>query len=164
MEPFRLKRWKIGSAHFFTCARPGRSKCDGKKVPDDIVHRWVKALPGPMAAIVSLLGRKHGPKGTSEFSFYSFCGGFDTPSERRNCLSFQDWLDKYHKSLHILVRKYPTYDYAGQITAETMAAVASDIHELIAAGRTPVLVDSGGMTRTGIICKDMGATEDSRTE
>jgi hypothetical protein len=116
-----------------------------------------------MTAIVSLLGRKNGPEGTSEFSFYSFCGGFDTPAQRRNRLSFQDWIDQWHKNLQILVREHPTYDFQ-PIPPETLAAVASDILELISAGRTPILVDSGGVTRTRAICKHMGATEDSRTE
>src|SRR5438093_10874139 len=85
VEPYRKRRWrKTGSPEriaFFTCARPGRSLGSTQHVSDDIVHKWVKGLPGPHTAIISLLGRK--PNGTSEFSFYTFCGKDDTPSEVR---------------------------------------------------------------------------------
>ena len=79
-KPYKLRRWKTrtptGYAHFFTCARPGRSGDHASKgctVPDDLVHRWVIGLCGKDWTIVSLLGRKIGPGGVSEFEFYSFC-------------------------------------------------------------------------------------------
>lgn len=99
LKPYMLKRWRLNRnpepLWFFTCARPGRTGNPATKtspVSDDLVRRWVSGLPGPRTAIVSLLGKK--PDGTSEFSFYSFYGGFDLPSERPGCLSFENWLDK----------------------------------------------------------------------
>src|SRR4030095_821487 len=82
-----LKRWRLDTTQkplwFFTCVRPGRSGNQASKtspVSDDLVHPWVFGLPSPRTAIVSLLGRK--PDGTSEFSFYSFHGGFDFPADQ----------------------------------------------------------------------------------
>ena len=100
MEPYRLKRWRIDGSpnpvHFFTCARPGRSSYNYKKkdnsVSDVIVSKWVCGLPKPNAVIVSLLGRKPTKGNPSEFSFYSFCGGWDTPSERRNKPTLEEWV------------------------------------------------------------------------
>ena len=71
MEPYRKRRWKKASSPeriaFYTCARPGRSLSKTDRVPDHIVHKWVKGLPGPNTTIISLLGQK--PDGTSEFTF-----------------------------------------------------------------------------------------------
>ena len=166
-KPYKLRRWRLdaptGSAHFFTCARPGRSSREESKtkpVDDNVVHRWVLGLPQPNTAIVSLLGRKHGPEGDSEFSFYSFCGGFDTSSEREGLPTFQEWLDQYHKDLNISVHEHPTYDYY-PIPLETLDAVKADIEQLILTGRTVIVIDSGGETRTGKVRKHMGAEEDS---
>ena len=55
-------------------------------VNDEIVHKWVKHLPGPNTTILSLLGRKPG-----EFSFYTFHGILDTPAEVRGRPSWQAW-------------------------------------------------------------------------
>lgn len=165
IKPYMLKRWRLDTTQqplwFFTCARPGRSGNYASKtasVSDDLVHRWVLGLPGPRTAIVSLLGRK--PDGTSEFSFYSFHGGFDLPSDRPGCLSFQDWLDKWHGSLAIVLREHPTCDFK-PVPPETVEAVSNEIRELASAGRTVVLIDSGGVTRTGIVCRQISAVEDS---
>ncbi len=163
MEPFQLKRWKLDispndAAYFYTCARPGRSKGRDKKlVADDIVSAWVCGLPRPDTAIISLLGRKQGPEGLSEFSYYSFWGDFDTPSERGSQPSFQEWLDQQHEHLKILVREHPTYDDR-PIPYNTLAAVESDIRDLISEGRMVVVVDSGGVDRTGQAGKHMKAT------
>lgn len=117
LKPYMLKRWRtagspIGS-HFYTCARPGRTGDSASKsriVPDDLVRRWVLGLPGPDTAIISLLGRK--PDGTSEFSFYSFHGGFDCPSEHPSRLSFQHWLDRSFGERAIILHEHPhaTFD------------------------------------------------------
>ena len=163
-KPYNLKCWIVstpsGSAHFFTCARPGRETGAWKQVPDQSVRVWVSALQklGDNTTIISLLGRK--PDGRSEFSFYSFCGGFDTPSERDGRPTFQEWMDQHFKAHHILIREHPTYDY-GNICPETLDAVKNDIRELISVGHTVIVVDSGGETRTGQVRKHMGAEEDS---
>jgi hypothetical protein len=147
--------------YFFTGARPGRTGDPASKhghVPDDLVHRWVLGLPGPNTAIVSLLGRK--PDGLSEFSFYSFYGGFDLPSEHPGRLSFQQCLARWHRNRSILVCEHPTCDFS-PVRRETLDAVAIDIHGLLSAGRTVVLMDSGGQTRTGMVCNHMSVVEDS---
>jgi len=165
MKPYMLKRWRLDTTGpplwFFTCARPGRSGNPASKtasVSDDLVHRWVLGLPGPRTAIVSLLGRK--PDGTSEFLVYTFRGGFDLPSDRLGCLSFHDWLDKWHGALSIVLREHPTCDFK-PVSPETLEAVSSEIRELASAGRTVLLIDSGGVTRTGIVCRHISAVEDS---
>jgi hypothetical protein len=78
-------------------------------VPDNLVRGWVLGLPGPNTAIISLLGRK--PDGTSEFSFYSFRGGFDLPSEQTSRLSFQQWLDRHFEENAIILHEHPTCDF-----------------------------------------------------
>jgi len=156
LKPFKLRRWQTGAPtnrfHFFTCARPGRTGDPTSKhaqVSEDIVHRWVLGLPYPNTAIVSLLGRK--PDGLSEFSFYSFYGGFDSPSEHPGRLSFQEWLDRWHWDLSIVVRQHPTQDFE-PIEPQMLDEIAADINELVSACRTVVVVDSGGQTRTRMVC------------
>jgi glutamate 5-kinase len=60
------------------------------------------------------------------------------------------------------VVEHPTTDFQ-PITAETLTSIARDVEQLLAAGRTIVLVDSGGQTRTGTVCKTLGLIEDPRT-
>jgi hypothetical protein len=130
------------------------------------VHRWVLGLSeslGSNIAIILLLGRKNGLEGESEFAFYSFCGGCDIPSEREGLPTFQEWLGEHHKDLDILVQEHPTYDY-NPVPSETLDAVTADIQCLISMGRKVVIVDSGGETRTGKVCKYMGAKEDSSSK
>lgn len=110
---------------------------------------------------MSLLWRKHGPSGTSEFSFDSFCGGFDTAAERRGRPSFQEWLDCWHKERAILVVEHPTYDFC-PVPPDVLDAVASDVVSFLLKGRTVVLMDSGGETRTRVVCKHIGFIEDTR--
>ena len=167
MEPYRLRRWRLDSSpsnagYFYTCARPGRSKGPEGRVRDEIVSTWVRNLPSPDTAIISLLGRKGGQSGLSEFSFYPFCGGFDEPSERKNQPTFQEWLDRWHRELQILVREHPTYDFCS-IPDDDLVAIATDIRELVLMGRTVVVVDSGGQTRSGAVCKHLAAIEETRS-
>ena len=165
LEPYRLKQWRIDGGqnpvHFFTCARPGRSSYNYKKkdnrVFDATVSEWVSGLPGPNTAIVSLLGRKPTRGNQSEFSFYSFCGGWDTPSERGNKPTLQEWLWDRHKELQILVGEFPTNDLC-EIPTEELDAIADEILKLISWGHTVVVVDSGGVGRIGQVRKFMNAT------
>jgi hypothetical protein len=168
MEPYKLRRWRPTSSsqnvQFFTCARPGRSKSARDRIPDDLVHQWPRGLPGDTnTVVISLLGRKHSPGGESEFSFYSFYGPLDLPAERRGLLSFQQWLDRWHKNRSIQVLEHPTYDFC-RVPPQTLNAVASDISRLLSANRTVVLMDSGGETRTKQVCQHMGFVEDTRTK
>ena len=162
MEPHKLKKWKTDSsqgniAYFYTCARPGRSGGPKGAVPDQIVSAWVSGLPGPDTAIVSLLGRKQGRNGSSEFCYYSFSGGFDGSLERGSKPTFAEWLDTHHAERRILVREHPTYDYR-PIPHERLAAIEAEVRHLTSLGRTVVIVDSGGETRTGKVCRHMKAT------
>lgn len=164
LKPYRLRRWRAGGCNgavrFFTCARPGRTGKEGSKnayVSDKLVHRWVLGLPRPKTAIVSLLGSK--PGGPSEFSFYSFWGGFDSASSHLGQLSFREWLHHWHQDLAIELREHPTWDYT-PIPASKCELVASDIRTLATSGHTVVLVDSGGQQRSGQVCLFMSAVED----
>ena len=127
-------------------------------MPDDLVHEWVKQLPEANTAIVSLLGAK--PDGMSEFAFYSFCSGLESQAERRARPSFQEWLDRWHPERGILVIEHPTRDFS-RISDDALKDIAEDIFRLTAEGRTVILVDSGGETRTSFVCKYIRATEDS---
>ena len=164
--PYNLKKWRVetpkGSAHFFTCGRPGREKGRTQSVCDELVHRWVIGLPGPNTAIISLLGRKrptkNEPIGISEFSYYSFHGGCDTLSEREGCPSFQDWLNGHHKDRNTSVYEFPTIDSRG-VPLELRDYVATEIRDLTSRGQTVVVVDSAGAERTRRICDHIGTKE-----
>ncbi len=117
-------------------------------MPDAVVDQWVKHLPGPNTAIVSLLGTK--PNGMSEFSFYSFYPR----------ASLQEWLATTHPLLSIKVVEHPTRDFA-PIPAQKLIAITQTIEALFSEGHTIVLVDSGGETRTGQVCAFMGLVESS---
>ena len=164
-KPYNLRCWTVdtpsGLANLFTCGRPGREEGQDGQISDELVHRWVLGLPGPNTAIISLLGRKCNASGKSEFSYYSFSGGCDTSYERDGRPSFQEWLDKHHKDLNILVHEHPTFDYREPpIPWETLEAVKAEILKLIALGRAVVVVDSGGAGRTGSVCNYLKAKED----
>lgn len=165
MEPFRLRCWKIqltnGEVVFFTCARPGRSKGSQGKVHDFVVDQWVSGLPGDRTAtVISLLGRKHGVTGMSEFAFYSFCSEFDTTNERGNRQTFQNWLEKHHPDRFIQVIEIPTFDLQ-PIDAKTLDVIMDTLKHLTYLGRTVILMDSGGMTRVESVCNKLGAKEDT---
>ncbi len=165
MKPYKLRRWRWNdgesSYYFFTCARPGRTgKEESKKakVPDIVVNNWLSGLPGPMTAIVSLLGRK--PNGMSEYSFYSFYGGYDKPDEQLGRKSFREWLDLHHSASPIQLLEHPTDDFQ-KISDDKLSAASETIADLLHQGHTVILVDSGGQQRTYQVCHYMGAIEDS---
>ena len=167
LEPHKLRRWKkTGTAeqlNFYTCARPGRSKGKTGWVGDAVVSKWVLNLPGaPGTAIVSLLGRKPPPRDQSEFSFYSFCGGWDTPDERRGKLTFQQWLTRFHPTLKLEILEHPTFDIE-PIPTESLAAIKEDVHRLLEARKMVVLVDLGGVKRSDQVCKYLALVEASRS-
>jgi hypothetical protein len=135
--------------NLFTCARPGRSKGPTANVEDKILDEWVRNLPGPHTVIVSLLGTK--PDRSSEYSFYSFY-----PRK-----TFQAWLDRRHGDLSLEVIDHPTTDFK-KIPPEVLKAATTDIIRLLEEGRTVVVIDSGGETRTGQLCRYLGLVEDSR--
>ena len=158
-EPVRLRSWRLPSVSgscFFTCGRPGRSGGKSAQVPDELVDRWVEGLPRQVDTIISLLGRKNGPNGKSEFSFYSFCGAADHAAERLGRPTFQEWLHRHHPNRMFLVIECPTYDGVA-VPPEVIRRVHDDLKHLFAEKRSPVIVDSGGVQRTGFVCRAMGA-------
>lgn len=164
MEPYKLRRWRLGRSPdrlpLFSCARPGRSHSQNDRVPDAVVDKWVKGLPGTgAAAIVSLLGEK--PDGMSEFAFYPFAGAKDIETQQRRGPSFQDWLANRDAKRDILVAEHPTTDLR-PVEPTTVRSVGDDIERLLREGRTVIVVDSGGETRTGFVLRKLGFVEDSR--
>jgi hypothetical protein len=154
MEPWRLRCWRLPAvsrnAVFYTCARPGRSKGKTGKVPDALLHQWVRGLPGENGlTVISLLGQK--PDGTSEWSFYSF---FEKGQ------SLQDWLARHYPAKTIQVVEYPTIDFQ-RVPDATRDAVLTEITACLLAGRIVVVVDSGGEQRSGQLCTSIGAYEAS---
>lgn len=162
-EPYRLKKWKLpletnGGSTFYTCSRPGRSGGTAREVSDDVVNDWVSGLPGPSTAIVSLLGRKGSESGRCEFSHYSFRSSLKPTVSGEDRPAFQEWLDQNHPQLGIVVREHPTYD-GRPVDEKTLALVSDDVKNLLSAGRTVIVVDSGGMERTGRVARHLRATE-----
>jgi hypothetical protein len=154
-EPYRLTRWAPRTdriaGQLFTCGRPGRSMGPKKaKISDECVLAWIAGLPTSTeeTTIVSLLGRK--PDGLSEFSYYSFRGGFDQPPDRPDCRTFQEWLDSHHISRRYRVREYPTIDTLVP-PDETKGQAVTAILSFLETGKIVVVVDSGGVGRTGNI-------------
>jgi hypothetical protein len=149
----------------YTCGRPGRSKGKDKPVPDALVHAWLAGLPaGDGLVLVSLLGRKDGPSGVSEFSLYSFYGGIDRRDERGKKPSFREWLDRTKRGRTIQLVEHPTFDYAGGIPEEMLNTIKSDLWALLSEGRTVVLFDSGGQERTGQVCHSIDFQEETRRD
>jgi len=161
-EPYRLIRWKPKESslagQFFTCARPGRSIDAKARIADEVVDIWVRGLPhSNEVVIVSLLGRK--PDGRSEFHFYSFRGASDEPLDRPGCPTFQEWLDERYGSGRYFVFEYPTVDVR-PLAPETISEVSAKVLSLLREGQTVVLMDSGGIGRTGTICKSLGFVQE----
>lgn len=130
-------------------------------VPDRIVDTWIAGLPGHgKVLIISLLGRKHGPTGASEFSFYSFHGALDQDTDRHGRKSFGQWLHQRHAKRELKLIEHPTYDFQ-PVTVEALNAVGSDVLSHLQDGWTVVLMDSGGQQRTATICNSMNFLEDS---
>jgi hypothetical protein len=162
MEPYKLRHWgRLGETGtlLHSCARPGRSSGADAMVPDGLVMKWLAGLPqAKQLTIVSLLGRKHGPNGASEFRFYSFCGSSDSPDEQKGRLRFQQWLHETCPNLDIDLVEHPTFDFC-KIPEERLKAIASTVVEHVSKGRTVVLVDSGGETRTKAVCRHLNLVE-----
>ena len=70
----------------------------------------------------------------------------DTSEEGGGKPSFQEWMDSRHADLDIMIREYPTYDKG--LSSEEVKAIAAIICDLFAQGRTVIVVDSAGASRT----------------
>ena len=115
-------------------------------MPDKVAREWVLRVTalGPHPAIISLLGRK--PDGMSEYSFYSFFGGFDEANDFPRTPSFGEWLTAIDPD--IVLVEHPTTDFQS-IPGDVLDAIKTDVFRLVSEGRTVLIVDSGGETRTG---------------
>lgn len=155
MEPFKLRKWRVPSGAFFTCARPGRSHGKGLEVAEKEIHRWVKGLHLEKGSvIVSLLGKKQ--NGMSEYRYYPFRGGWDPVTSHP---TFQKWLDLEYPALGLLVIEHPTIDYE-DVPPATRIAIGKDVVTHLKQGKTVVLVDSGGEARTDQVARlHMNLTE-----
>lgn len=118
-------------------------------ISDQVVDAWIAGMPSSTdeIIIVSLLGRK--PNGLSEFSYYSFRGGFDKSEHRPGCPSWQEWLFERYASKYRL-HEFPTVD-TELIQEDIKRDVAKTILRFMQLGKTVVVVDSGGIGRTGSV-------------
>ncbi|RUU44998.1 hypothetical protein EOC93_08690 [Mesorhizobium sp. M6A.T.Ce.TU.002.03.1.1] len=111
---------------------------------------WVTAIPYECRLIISMLGTK--PGGLNEWSFYSFDGKGST---------FQEWLDGEFPALGFMVLNRPTVDLR-PVPESICKTILGDIQTCAEKFRTTaILIDSGGVTRTGIACRWMKAKERS---
>lgn len=164
-EPCGLTKWvldaTVPSGKLFTCARPGRSL--GRKrtsIDDATVLAWLKGLPKEetVSVIVSLLGRKPEPDGRSEFSYYSFKGARE---DRPSSPTFQEWLDRATTPGKYMVIEHPTID-TKPISPEVLTAIVACVVANLDANRTVVVVDSGGVSRTGAVIRLLSVTLNCR--
>jgi hypothetical protein len=161
-EPLRLIEYRSRKAPFrgrlFTCARPGRSL--GAKlspIDDAIVKAWVDGLPTlrPLY-IVSLLGSKPKPSGISEYSFYSFRGGHEPRDQRPASITFQKWLDLHFGRGSFIVVDFPTTDTEA-IDVSYLSTICEAVRSLLDASANVLIVDSGGVGRSGKVCASLRA-------
>lgn len=127
------------------------------RINDEVVNAWISGLPNSVEGtiIVSLLGRK--PEGLSEFSYYSFRGGFDQSEDRPGCPAWQEWLSERFGSTYC-VCEFPTVD-TEPVPEVTKKLVVSAILRFMHSGKTVILVDSGGVGRTGNVVSTMKKME-----
>ena len=146
MEPYRLRQQKLPahcSGRMFTCARPGRSKGSKVKVSDVVIREWLRGLPAGDIILMSLLGRKRDNR--SEWSFYAF---------HEQGKTFQNWLDQERGARSIAIIEHSTTDME-TIPTDVLEKVSNDVLRNRAAGKTIVLMDSGGYSRVGQVCKSL---------
>ncbi len=156
-EPCGLTQWILGneepSRQLFTCARPGRSLGRKRKTIDDAdVIDWLNGLPAreTVTVIVSLLGYK--PNGQSEFSYYSFKSAHE---DRAGSPMFQEWIDCATAVGKYVVIEHPTTDNR-EICPDLMNEIVASILTNLEAKRMVVVVDSGGVSRTGAVIRHLG--------
>jgi hypothetical protein len=101
---------------------------------------------------VSLLGKK--TNGYSEFGYYPFRSSKEVGDKP----TFQQWLDERYDR-RLVVHEFPTVDAQG-IPPDVLKAVTRCVLDLIAKGRTVVIVDSAGAERTARVCAAIGYVTD----
>lgn len=147
IEPYRLRKWRRPEQPkeaVHTCARPGRSEENSTKDIDDAqVKAWLLGLPPSIDTVISLLGTKKDGRG--EYRFYNF----DYPKS-----SPEAWLNSFGiRRLSVIER--PTIDNT-PVPNETIDIIREDVRRLLASQRQVVIVDSGGLERTGQVCLALG--------
>ena len=155
-EPANLREWSapttaVGGGRLFTCGRPGRGtfRRDRRPIDEDTIDLWVKGLPqSEFMDIVSLLGKKK--DGFSEFSYYPFRSSKEAGTKP----TFQQWLDERYDG-RFVVHEFPTVDAQG-ISPNVKSAATRCVIDLLAKGRTVVIMDSFGAERTTRICEAIG--------
>jgi len=153
-EPLNLKEWPALAGQLYSCARPGRGTHGKKRTPVDtsVLRRWLKNLPAVGALhMISLLGRK--ADGMSEFVYYPFRSCEDDDDGRP---TFQEWL-RGEMTPHI-VYEFPTCDRLPLQPRDARDRAVTRTRELLEAGRAVLVVDSGGVERTGALCNLMLAS------
>ena len=154
-EPLHLKRWPAVKGQLYSCARPGRGTNgkDVRQVDAAVLKRWLNHLPSASSLqIISLLGEKapgaSGRRGTSEFTYYPFrschCEADGRPT-------FQEWL--ISESTSHIVHEFPTLDRLPLQPRKMRDAAVCCVRELLERGMAVVVVDSGGVQRTGELCR-----------
>jgi hypothetical protein len=119
------------------------------------LKEWVEGLcVAERVHIVSLLGKKK--NGTSEFRYYPF----RSREEPEGKPTFQSWLDALKRDT-FTVREFPTIDYQ-TIPADRVSAITGYVQELLADGRTVVVLDSAGSVRTKQVREALGVTKQVR--
>lgn len=150
-EPYRLFEWRLPSPNqtsFYTCARPGRSLGPKKFVSNDLVIKWANGLSNQKnITIISLLGTK--TSGKSEYLFYSAF---------HDANSMEQWLNSQVHGLQFQIISYPTVD-GTTINQDIINAAAKAIVEHASKQTTVVLMDSGGVVRTGTVAAHLGAVK-----
>ena len=115
-------------------------------IPNHVVVSWVEGLPLSVNVIVSLLGQK--PDGSSEFKFYSHSVAAGSNGV---LASFEDWIRALVPNRPLKVVEHPTIDMQ-PLSTDTLIKIGATVGGCLADGDGLVIVDSGGVTRTGAVC------------
>jgi hypothetical protein len=154
-EPINLREWSCETGRLFTCGRPGRALflTERRPIGEETIDLWIRGLPtfNPIH-LVSLLGRKKGKNGHSEFEYYPFRSVHETGDKP----TFQEWLNNRYGP-RFVVHEFPTTDRAG-VPEVTRASAAACIKELLAQGHVVLLIDSAGAERTARVREHIGLT------
>lgn len=144
------KRWSLTlkgqRLYLWTSARPGRPLGKKAAVPDDACLTWLQDLRNKArpTAIVSLLGWKDA-NSKDEHSFYSF----------KTADGFARWMAKQAPEVRFL--QYPTRDGV-TIPDDQLSKIVNAATALLLNGDSVVILDSGGVDRTGAVRRKLGAT------
>jgi hypothetical protein len=66
--------------------------------------------------------------------------------------TFQDWLISRY-GLRFIVEEFPTEDHLPMASCEYVEAIRNRVRTLLDSGAVVIIVDSGGVQRTGEVCR-----------